>query len=82
MADQKLARTAYRVRRVMGWGTVFISAVTVGMGVFFIWRILNEDLHPLLLLEPAMFFIFGIAILRFARKFFDPRQCGLPEDYR
>lgn len=78
--QRRLARSAYRVRRLMGWATVLMSATAVGLGAFLVWRILGEGTHPLFLLEPAIVLVFGLAILPVANSFMDPRKCGLPED--
>lgn len=78
----KFAKDSYRIRRVMGWGTLLVSALCAGMGIFVSWKYLSWGAHWLFFLEPIIFIVAGLAIYRLVGTFFDPTACGLPRGYK
>ena len=71
------AQTLWTIRRAMGWGVVGLSALAAGLGLTMVWRVFEHGAHWLFLLEPAIFLVFSVAIMRTAHSFLDRRRSGL-----
>jgi hypothetical protein len=72
-------QTVWRIRSTMGWGVVGMSAAVAGLGIWMIWRVLDSGAPTLLLIEPTIFLVFAVWILRTAFSFLDRRRSGLSE---
>ncbi len=67
----------WKMRRTMGWFTVLVSVGAIGAGAYLILRVFTLKLPLLVLLEPCIMVVFGVAILPTALSFMDPRRSGL-----